>query len=716
MHPSLCPPPSVPPPPGLRPAGALLCLALSVAGPVRADSSGSQEQGDDSESDDPSGATVLVEAERPDPADPDRTAASVVVVEVDERLPASADVATAVDTAAGASVQSLGGLGDFSAVSLRGSSLRQVQVYLDGVPLNPEGNATVNLSELPLRAFDRIEIYRSNPPPELAAAPIGGVVNLVTAPGGEAASASVAGGSYGTGRAQVLSRTAGDLSGTPSEALLVGEAFRTRGDFTFFDDNGTTYDWLDDSLQERENNDKRQLAVHGRWRLGDDRLRLTLLDAFLAREEGVAGHANDPARSARLGTLRNLAVAELEATPGAARIRGRLWHHQRLETLDDREGELGAGNEHEQGESLTAGALVHAAWAPASWLLPSATLALRSDTFHQTDLLSGERAEPRRRHSATVALAAHLWAAEERLVASPVVQLTALDNRALGEAEVTDSPLVSGTTDTITSVDPRIGLLWRPLSGVALEANAGHYLRPPDLTELFGDRGATAGNTDLRPESGWKWDVGTRLSLPPERAVTGALDVAHFWSSTQDLIAYVQNSQRTLVPVNVGRAWVQGLEAALTVQGWGWVDSRTNLAWTVSRNLESDTAVAGNQLPRVPAWELYQGSSVHWEDRVRLGHTFSFTAGNYWDATNWYRSAPRAIHGLFLRARLGRTPWSAELDVLNVGDRFVEVVPRDPALEGDENRVVQAITDFVGYPLPGRTWLLTLSWSPRASA
>jgi len=51
--------------------------------------------------------------------------------------------------AVGVQVRRYGGLGDFSTVSIRGSSAGQVQLYLDGVPLSRAENEVVNLADLP---------------------------------------------------------------------------------------------------------------------------------------------------------------------------------------------------------------------------------------------------------------------------------------------------------------------------------------------------------------------------------------------------------------------------------------------------------------------------------------------------------------------------------------------------------------------------------------
>ena len=222
---------------------------------------------------------VLVEGHAEDPGDPLATAGSVTVLEVDETLAATADVASLVDGAAGTTVVQLGGLGDFSAVSLRGSTLRQVQVHLDGIPLNPDGGDVVNLSELPLGAFSQVEVWRSAPPPGLLASPIGGVVNLVTGEEPRATRLSATGGSLGTARATGFGSGRTEIGGADADGIAFVDAFRTDGDFGYFADQGTIHDLLDDRRLERANNDKRQLSTHVRGRLGDRRLRLTLLDA-----------------------------------------------------------------------------------------------------------------------------------------------------------------------------------------------------------------------------------------------------------------------------------------------------------------------------------------------------------------------------------------------------------------------------------------------------
>ncbi|MFT5686449.1 MAG: vitamin B12 transporter [Myxococcota bacterium] len=651
---------------------------------------------------------MIIEAERPDALDPGQTSASVTIIEVDETLSAGADVAAVVESAAGTVVRRLGGLGAYSAVSIRGSSFRQVQVYLDGVPLNPDGSASVNLSELPLSAFSRVEIYRGNAPPSFAAAPIGGVVNLVSGDR-EVSSGSATYGQYDTARISAAVVQHGEVAGQTSDVLALTEVFTTQGDFGYYTDNGTIYNTFDDARLTRANNDKAQLSAYGRWRLGDDRLRLTVADAFLARQEGLPGHVNIPAGSTRLETTRNITTAQVEGSGGSARWSTRVWRQGRLETYDDREGQIGVGTQWQESRYQTTGVLGHAALAVRPWLLPAVTVTARQDRYVLTDLLLDATEDPRLRYAIGGSLSADAWLADERIKLSPVLQLSFLNNRLLGDVPFGDTAIAPDGEDTIFSADPRLGVLGRPLPGLVVKANAGSYLRPPDFTELFGDRGGVIGSTDLVPEEGWQWDAGLRLEAPENPAIRGAFDAAYFWTHAENQIIFVQNSQRTSVPVNFGETRTDGVELAVTADVLGWLDSQSTATWTRSENRTDSDDVRGNQLPRIPEWELYQGTSLHWGEWARLGHTFSYTADNYWDATNFFLAAPRAIHGAFLRVGTGRL--SAEGSVLNLTDSTVAIMDRNPLSDTDDTPILQPLTDFTGYPLPGRTWLLTLRWS-----
>lgn len=653
----------------------------------------------------------MVVEERLDPADPGQTSAAVTVIPVDETLSASDDVASVVESASGTVVRRLGGLGDYATISIRGSSARQVQVFIDGVPLNPDGSSAINLSELPLGAFSRVELYRGNAPPAFSASPIGGVVNLVTGQRTSPTAGSLSYGQLSTSRLTAAADQRGTVCGKDSEVLLFAESFSTQSDFQYFTDNATPYNVFDDARPDRENNNKAQLSSYGRWRIGGAPWRLTLSDAFLAREEGLPGHVNAPADAVRLQTLRNLSTLQVDGTVGVSRWQGRLWQQLRQEVFDDRLGEIGTGTQWQQSRYGTHGLLGSIAWAPRPWLVPSLTVTARQDRYTLTDYLIEETESPRIRYVASATLAADGWLLSEQLKLSPVIQTHTIDSRLLGDVPFGDVPIAPDGQDILHAVTPRGGMLLRltRLQNIAIKANAGRYLRPPDFTELFGDQGSIIGNTDLVPERGWQWDAGVRLTTPENPVVSGAADVTWFSNTATDQIVLLQNSQRTSVPTNLSGAHTEGLEAALQLSLLGLLDSQSNLTLNRSENQTPRDDVVGKQLPRLPTREFHQRTSLQWQNRARLGHAFNYTDGNYWDAPNLLLAPPRAIHSAFLR--LGTANLTAEASILNLTNQIVSIVDRNPVSDEDDTTVLQPITDFIGYPLPGRTWLFTMTWN-----
>ena len=677
--------------------GALWCLLAPVAQAEDAPPEDAQDTSEDGE------AAMVVRDKRLAAPDAQNTSAAVTVIEVDERIPASWDVGAAVDSASGTTVTRLGGLGDFSAVSIRGSSTRQVQIHLDGIPLNPDGSSSVNLSELPLQAFERVEVYRGNAPPQLGAAPIGGVVNLVTSqlPGSAV---------YATGGSFNTARVGGSLNHTALEGklrtLVLVDAFHTQGDFDFFNDSGTRYNLIDDSVQERVNNDTDQLSALMRVQADLGPWQLTVMDTAMQREEGLPGHSGNRAFDARLEGFRNLGAVELERSLERGRFQARAWHQHRRETLLDLEGEVGAGTQHLSTVSQQLGVLSSASWVASPALVGSLTVWGRWDRGLTEDWLGDEAFPLHKRATYGAALSADIWLLQDRLRITPVVQGGVLDNRELALEEVdTVAPVPLQPSFT-----PRIGALVELQPNLVFKANAGRYFRPPDFAELYGDRGALLGNEGLRPEQGWQADVGLRARSPEHWWLQGSVELGHFWQSSTDLITWIQNSQRTLVAQNIGQAWTQGVELSAQADVAGWVDLQWNLTRMASVNLVQDPAVADNQLPRVPLWEISTQSSVHWGERVRIGHHWTYVAQNYWDSTNWYLTPPRSLHGAFVRTQPFEKGPSLEASVLNLQNRQVESVPRNVLDPKDPSLILQPLTDFVGYPLPGRTVLLTLRW------
>jgi outer membrane cobalamin receptor len=631
--------------------------------------------------------------------DPLDYSGQVTVVDLAD-VPADYTVAEALDSVAGIEVQRLGGIGDWSGISVRGSTIRQVAVFLDGIPMNSDGASAINLSELPVTALSKIEVWRGNAPARFDAAPMGGVVNIITKRGARGKSGVMTVGDYRTGALSLMALGRKEILGREVEHLFVADGFQTAGDFLFYDNNATEFVLSDDTMTKRENNDKRQLNLLARLRTK----KMTLTDSVLLRDAGVPGPGVAQALAARSAVGRNLFGLGLSRTDGAWDQTFSLWDHLRVETYDDRNGEVGVGNDWDRDRFHTLGGIWnHKMSVDSRWML-GATLGARLDQWRHTDLATGEQGDQRSRLAATVTPYGYSYLFEDLVTVDAALRLQLDQNGTFGTDETTD---LGDTSLDQRSILPRGGVLVRPADWFTVKSSIGQYQRPPDFTELFGDRGSVIGNEDLRPEHGWLVDVGVRAE-----SARGSLEVGFFRRDTTDLITYVQNSQRTMVPVNLGKSQVQGLELAVA-GSVGPLKSATSLTRNWSENLSSDEAYAGNQIPGLPAWSASQESTLAFGERFDVHHTWSHIDGNYWDQTNWYRAAPRSLHSAFLRTRMWQS-LALELSVRNVFDRRVEEVPRNPLDSDDTDVIMQGIEDFHGYPLPGRTIQLSLTWSQTA--
>jgi len=193
-----------------------------------------------------------------------------------------------------------------------------------------------------------------------------------------------------------------------------------------------------------------------------------------------------------------------------------------------------------------------------------------------------------------------------------------------------------------------------------------------------------------------------------------SIDCAHFWNAAKDRITWVQNGQRTFRPVNLGATWIQGVEAVLSAALGVGLKVENSTTWTQSINLDTAPAVAGNELPGIP--DISNFSKVGWstfQERLQFAYSIRYTGPNYWDTTNWHRSAARSFHDIVIQAKPTKHPLQVEAGVQNVFNRIVQVIPQNPLRSGDGALVVAPITDFSGYPLPGRVWSASVRWLGR---
>lgn len=127
---------------------------------------------------------------------------SVSAISTQDLYNSSSDAQQVLNRVPGVRIQEDGGLGSDVNFNLNGFSGDQVKFFLDGIPMDHFGSA-LGLSNIPVNAIDRVEVYKGVVPVWLGTDALGGAVNIVTNQEKNFLDASYSIGSFNTQRASV---------------------------------------------------------------------------------------------------------------------------------------------------------------------------------------------------------------------------------------------------------------------------------------------------------------------------------------------------------------------------------------------------------------------------------------------------------------------------------------------------------------------------------
>ena len=122
---------------------------------------------------------ITVEAARPD-WESKLSPGSVTVIRPDDYKGEQKTLPDLMRKVPGVHVREVNGKGQYTTVTVRGSTAAQVGVFIDGVLSNLGGDSAADLSTIPVANVERVEVYRGYIPARFAGTYIGGVINIVT--------------------------------------------------------------------------------------------------------------------------------------------------------------------------------------------------------------------------------------------------------------------------------------------------------------------------------------------------------------------------------------------------------------------------------------------------------------------------------------------------------------------------------------------------------
>ncbi len=250
---------------------------------------------------------------------------------------------------------------------------------------------------------------------------------------------------------------------------------------------------------------------------------------------------------------------------------------------------------------------------------------------------------------------------------------------------------------------------------LALKASGGRYSRVPTALELFGDRGFVLGSPELESEQGWVADGGVVWAPGRGRAHLDRVfvEAAGFWARPRNAIVFISTGGVVARPVNLPGARLRGAELVASARLARTFTAAFNYTLTDTRAESMQPSLDDKRLPGRSLHALYARGDAARRVRGHLVAVFAdagFTSGSFLDENNLAMVPARWLYGAGGKLELG-AGFTLSVEVKNLRDNRIELVPLDPPPRPDLARIPRAISDAAGYPLPGRAVYLRLDWS-----
>ncbi|WP_299555147.1 TonB-dependent receptor [Seonamhaeicola sp.] len=187
-----------------------------------------------------------------------------------------------------------------------------------------------------------------------------------------------------------------------------------------------------------------------------------------------------------------------------------------------------------------------------------------------------------------------------------------------------NNPDQSGNRNFGTTLSPKFGISQVLSENTSLYGNVSHGFSPPSLEETLLPDGLI--NTNIEPETGWNYELGTRGSLANERL---QFNLAIYRLSIRNLLVARRTAADQYIGVNAGKTQHDGLEAALQYEVVSKASFKINASANITLNhykfeefVDDDNDFSGNDLTGVPS-EVFN-AIVDFDSQIGLYGNINF--------------------------------------------------------------------------------------------
>jgi outer membrane cobalamin receptor len=552
-------------------------------------------------------------------------------------------------------IQERGGLSGLKTVTLRGAQATQILVLQDNLRLNNPQNGLVDLNVLPLLGTDRIEVARGSASAQYGSEAIGGVIHLRTLPPPNRFSgqAEYTFGDFGTDIKRLrLGHSAG-----PVAAVFGFGRVRSDGDFTYRI-NGADSTRRNNALDRRE--------FYGRADANfSPRFRAAAFHQQIDNTQGSPGSLSFSSATAKLDDKNHLTAINAEWRQNdVLQLNSQVSFQKLDQTFSDPAFAFSSRHEAEGLELI---------------------LHNRSRVQRQLELLYGVEFSHYELQSTDLSN-------PQRDQRSAFIQAEWRHSQ-VREAHSREWLILPAVrfddySDAGQRLTPKLGLTWRRLGVIGLTArvNAGQSFRVPNLNELFWPSSPYySGNPNLHPETGSSVDGGLVLQI--SQAGNWQVEITGFYSALDSLIIDTPDASGRLMPQNIEKAKLRGLESSLA---WHGADDRFTfkIAHTYLKATNEGEANNGKALVYRPQDKLDASVGLTIA-KFNLHVAYQFIGKRFTDPQNTATQPSYSLVNLAMggKVHLDELRFGVNVELRNVFDEQYSMI--------------------AGYPMPGREFRAT---------